>query len=307
VAPEEANAGRQAQRQAAPEEAEAGRPQAPARRPGPAAATTDRVCDPAKGKWLEEVPSTEKEKEKEKKKKKRASGEAFEFWEIGTSRAAPDSPAEEEPVRPKKRRLRRPTSREDGTTTISVDRNPARGPPTRTTVRIVPREGRAQPEAAPAPPPPPRGEVVVTMEEEPTTAAAAMDVDIPAEEKTLPEAEEQPVTAEEGTLPDAEERPVVAEEETLPEVEERPAQEREADPAAAPQNIQVPTWNLDERIPIAPQVWDADTPQISIGVADDGVEMIEIQTRGPSPHSYPRRSRGQGDGRCRHIGRIKAD
>jgi hypothetical protein len=67
----------------------------------PTAATTDRVRDPAKGKWLEEVPSTEKEKEKEKKKKKRASGEAYEFWEIETSRDAPDSPAEEEPERPK--------------------------------------------------------------------------------------------------------------------------------------------------------------------------------------------------------------
>jgi hypothetical protein len=71
-APEEGNAGRLAQRQAAPKEVEAGRPQAPARRQAPTAATTDRVRDLAKGKWLEEVPSTEKEKEKEKKKKKRA-------------------------------------------------------------------------------------------------------------------------------------------------------------------------------------------------------------------------------------------
>jgi hypothetical protein len=100
---EEGNVGRPAQRQAAPEETEAGRPQAPARREAPTAATTDRVRDPAKGKWLEEVPSTEKEKEKEKKKKKKkksALREAVEFWEIGTSRDAPDSPAEEEPVRP---------------------------------------------------------------------------------------------------------------------------------------------------------------------------------------------------------------
>jgi hypothetical protein len=104
-APEEDIAGRPAKRQAAPEEVEAGRPQAPARRQAPAAATTDWVRDPAKGKWLEEVPPTEKEQEKEKKKKKRASAEEFELWEIGTSRPAPGSPAEEEPVRLKKRRL----------------------------------------------------------------------------------------------------------------------------------------------------------------------------------------------------------
>jgi hypothetical protein len=104
AAPEEDNAGRPAQRQAAPEEAEAGRPQAPAGREAPAAATTDRVRDPTEGKWLEEVPPTEKEQEKEKKKK-RASAEEFELWEVGMSRPAPGSPAEEEPVRPKKRRL----------------------------------------------------------------------------------------------------------------------------------------------------------------------------------------------------------
>jgi hypothetical protein len=284
VAPEEDNAGRPARRQAAPEEAEAGRTQAPVRRPAPAAATTVRVHDPAKGKWLEEVPSTEKEKEKEKekRKRKRAPGEEYEFWEIGTSRDAPPSPTEEEPERPKRRRLRRSASREDGTTTISVDRNPARGPPTRTTVRIVPREGRTQPGVAPAPPPPPPVAEVVTMEEE-QPAAAAADVDIPAKEEILPEAEEHPVTAEEGTLLDAEERPIMAEEEARPDAEERPAHEREVDPAVAPQNIQVPTWNLEERIPIAPQEWDADTPQIGIGAADDGVEIIDLEESEQTP------------------------
>jgi hypothetical protein len=98
VAPEEDNAGRLAKRQAASEETEAGRPQAPARRQAPAVVTTDRVRDPAKGKWLEEVPPTEKEQEKEKKKKKRASAEEFELWEVGTSGPAPGSPAEEEPT-----------------------------------------------------------------------------------------------------------------------------------------------------------------------------------------------------------------
>jgi hypothetical protein len=87
-------------------------------------------------------------------------------------------------------------------------------------------------------------------------AAAA---DILAEEETLPEAEEQPATAAEGSLP---------------EVEKRPAQEREADPAAAPQ---IPAWNLEERIPFAPQEWDADTPQIGVGAADDGVEIIDLE------------------------------
>jgi type IV secretory pathway VirB10-like protein len=100
------------------------------------------------------------------------------------------------------------------------------------------------------------------MVEEPTPTAAAADADVPAEAETLPEVEERPVTAEE---------------ETLPEAEERPAQELEADPAAAPSNIQVPTWNLDERIPIAPQVWDADTPQIGVGAADDDMEVVNLE------------------------------
>jgi hypothetical protein len=112
---------------------------------------------------------------------------------------------------------------------------------------------------------------------------AAVAVDVSAEEETLPEVEEQPATAEEGPLPDAEERPVMAEDEARPDGEERPAQEREADPAATPQNIQVPTWNLEERIPIAPQEWDADTPQIGVGAADDGVEIIDLEELEQTP------------------------
>jgi hypothetical protein len=72
-------------------------------------------------------------------------------------------------------------------------------------------------------------------------------------------------------------------EETLPEAEERPAEEQEADPAAALNNVQVPTWNLDTRIPIAPQVWDADTPQIGVGAADDGVEIANLEDLEPMP------------------------
>jgi hypothetical protein len=83
--------------------------------------------------------------------------------------------------------------------------------------------------------------------EEPATMAAAADEDVPAKGETLPEAGE------------------------------RPAQEQEADPAATPHNIQVPTWNLDARIPIAPQVWDADTPQIGVGAADDDVEVVNLE------------------------------
>jgi hypothetical protein len=97
------------------------------------------------------------------------------------------------------------------------------------------------------------------LEEEQPSAVA---VDISAEEETLPEVEAQPATLEE-TLPDVEE--MMAEDEDRPDEEERPAQEREADPAAAPQNLQIPSWNLEERIPIAPQEWDADTPQIGVG------------------------------------------
>jgi hypothetical protein len=106
------------------------------------------------------------------------------------------------------------------------------------------------------------------MEEEPATAAAAADEDVPAEEETLPEAEERPVTVEEDTLSEA---------------EERPAQEQEAGPAAAPNNVQVRTWNLDTGIPIAPQVWDADTPQIGVGAVDDGVEIVNLEDSEPMP------------------------
>jgi hypothetical protein len=130
---------------------------------------------------------------------------------------------------------------------------------------------------------------------EPTTTVATAEADVPAEEETLPEAEERPVTVEE---------------ETLPETEERPAQEPEPEPAA-PSNIQVPTWNLDERIPIAPQVLDADTPQIGVGAADDDVEIVnledsELRRLRTNPHGCPRRRRGQSDGRGRHLGRRRA-
>jgi hypothetical protein len=88
----------------------------------------ERIRDPAKGKWPELV----------KPKKK-----PVELWKIGTSGASPEPMPEEELIvdRPRRRRLQRPASREEEARTISVDRFPAQGPPTRTTVRLVLREG----------------------------------------------------------------------------------------------------------------------------------------------------------------------
>jgi hypothetical protein len=74
-----------------------------------------------------------------------------------------------------------------------------------------------------------------------------------------------------------------AEEETLLVAEERPAQWPTAEPAAALEDIQVPTWNLGERIPIATQVWDADTPQIGVGAAEDDVEIVILEDSGIAP------------------------
>jgi hypothetical protein len=37
--------------------------------------------------------------------------------------------------------------------------------------------------------------------------------------------------------------------------------------------IQIRTWNLGERIPIAPQLWDANTPQVGQGVAGSAAEV----------------------------------
>jgi hypothetical protein len=60
----------------------------------------------------------------------------------------------------------------------------------------------------------------------------------------------------------------------------------------APQNIQIPTWNLGERILIVPQEWDTDTPQIGVGAADDGVEIIDLEESEQTPVAPepPRRS-----------------
>jgi hypothetical protein len=48
---------------------------------------------------------------KGEEEKKKSSAEQFELWEIGPPGPVPDSPPEEEPVRPKKRRLWRPVQK----------------------------------------------------------------------------------------------------------------------------------------------------------------------------------------------------
>jgi hypothetical protein len=97
---------------------------------------------------------------------------------------------------------------------------------------------------------------------------------------------------------------VPAEEETLPAAEERPAQELVAEPAATLNDIQVPTWNLGKRILIAPQVWDADTPQIGVGrqktMWRSSIWKIrELHQLHPNPHGCHPRKRGRSDGRER--------
>jgi hypothetical protein len=67
-----------------------------------------------------------------------------------------------------------------------------------------------------------------------------------------------------------------AEEETLPESEPPTAREPTAATKAAFTDIQIPTWNLGERILIAPQVWDADTPQVDVGTAEEDVDIINL-------------------------------
>jgi hypothetical protein len=47
--------------------------------------------------------------------------------------------------------------------------------------------------------------------------------------------------------------------------------------------IQIPTWNLGERIPIAPQIWDADTPQVVEGMTDEDVDIVTLDEAVPEP------------------------
>jgi hypothetical protein len=61
------------------------------------------------------------------------------------------------------------------------------------------------------------------------------------------------------------------------------AQAPAADLTTAEVEIQIPTWNLGERIPIAPQIWDADTPQIVEGTADEDMDIVTMDKAVPEP------------------------
>jgi hypothetical protein len=95
--------------------------------------------------------------------------------------------------------------------------------------------------------------VAVTMVSDQIAPRAEVTTETPAEEKTLPESE--PPTALE---------PIAA-----------------SQPAFT--DIQIPTWNLGERIPIAPQVWDADTPQVDVGTAAKDVDLINLDQSEDTP------------------------
>jgi hypothetical protein len=53
--------------------------------------------------------------------------------------------------------------------------------------------------------------------------------------------------------------------------------------------VQIPTWNLGEQIPIAPQIWDADIPQVGEGAArpDSEVEIMTFEEEEKITHVVP--------------------
>jgi hypothetical protein len=69
----------------------------------------------------------------------------------------------------------------------------------------------------------------------------------------------------------------LTEKETLPEPEPPTAQEPIAETMVALIDIQIPKWNLGERILIAPQVWDANTPQMEVGAAEADVDIVNLE------------------------------
>jgi hypothetical protein len=71
--------------------------------------------------------------------------------------------------------------------------------------------------------------------------------------------------------------------EALPKPELPTAQDPASGTMTAFIDIQIPTWNLGERIPIAPQVWDADTPQVGVGAAEDEVDIINLDDSETTP------------------------
>jgi hypothetical protein len=76
----------------------------------------------------------------------------------------------------------------------------------------------------------------------------------------------------------------------LPNLPEPKAGATTAAAEAETTEVQIPTWNLRERIPIVPQVWDADMPPVGVGVVglDAEVDIItpddsEIAPAAPEP------------------------
>jgi hypothetical protein len=82
--------------------------------------------------------------------------------------------------------------------------------------------------------------------------------------------EDQPTLMAEATSDALEEK------EALPKPELSTTQEPSAGTMAAFTDIQIRMWNLGEWIPIAPQVWDADTLQVRVGASEDDVDIINL-------------------------------
>jgi hypothetical protein len=181
-------------------------------------------------------PMKGKASEEERPKKKEQ-----ELWEIGPLGASPKPMPEPVVEKTRRRQLRRLASRGEEASTISIVWFPAQGPPRRMTVRIVLFEGAERALTKHETPP-----MAETMVEDQPTLMAEAPVDASAEEEALPES-------------------------VLP-TELEPA----AGTMAAFTNIQIPTWDLGERILIAPQIWDADTPQVEVGAAADEVDIINL-------------------------------
>jgi hypothetical protein len=73
----------------------------------------------------------------------------------------------------------------------------------------------------------------------------------------------------------------IAEEEALLEPVE--LHETVAGTTTAEGELQIPTWDLGERIPIQLQIWDADTPQVGVGAADEDVDIVTLDDSETTP------------------------
>jgi hypothetical protein len=82
----------------------------------------------------------------------------------------------------------------------------------------------------------------------------------------------------------------------VPEVEAKPPVVPEPDSGATTEavktevsEIRIPPWNLGERISIAPQMWDADTPQVGEAVVgqDSEVEIMTFEEEEEITHDVP--------------------